>query len=221
MGRTFPTSVATPVLLGTFIRSPGKVRPFPSLSTDFKHCSAIVAGLYWRLRRSVLRDEQAYVNGSNVELKRGGPGAASRRRAALEGTTTAASTTPAATAPGAAEVATTAAATERARAASGELPALRAPNRFWQRFGVRDARTDGALGQWARRLGMATLALRHAQHGGFVRPNPRPAVERLQQMVVPSTRRTLCSARFMRPKFDPIPGLHRRHVLGDALRAER
>jgi fatty acid CoA ligase FadD9 len=38
MGRTFPTSVAAPVLLGTFIRSPGKV-PFPSRSTDFKHCS--------------------------------------------------------------------------------------------------------------------------------------------------------------------------------------
>ena len=30
MGRTFPTSVAAPVLLGTFIRSPGKVRPFPA-----------------------------------------------------------------------------------------------------------------------------------------------------------------------------------------------
>ena len=40
MGRTFPTSVTAPVLLGTFIRSPGKVRPFPSRSTDFKHCSA-------------------------------------------------------------------------------------------------------------------------------------------------------------------------------------
>ena len=39
MGRTFPTSVTAPVLLGTFIRSPGKVRPFPSRSTDFKHCS--------------------------------------------------------------------------------------------------------------------------------------------------------------------------------------
>jgi uncharacterized protein (DUF433 family) len=26
-------------LLGTFHRSPGKVRPFPSRSTDFKHCS--------------------------------------------------------------------------------------------------------------------------------------------------------------------------------------
>src|SRR6478609_7568400 len=41
MGRTFPTSVAAPVLLGTFIRSPGKVRPFPSQSTDFKHCSGV------------------------------------------------------------------------------------------------------------------------------------------------------------------------------------
>lgn len=39
MGRTFPTSVTAPVLLGTFIRSPGKVRPFPSRSTDLKHCS--------------------------------------------------------------------------------------------------------------------------------------------------------------------------------------
>jgi hypothetical protein len=38
-GRTFPTSVAAPVQLGTFIRSPGKVRPFPSRDTDFKHCS--------------------------------------------------------------------------------------------------------------------------------------------------------------------------------------
>ena len=28
-----------PVLLGTFHRSPGKVRPIPSRSTDFKHCS--------------------------------------------------------------------------------------------------------------------------------------------------------------------------------------
>ena len=36
MGRTFPTSVVAPVLLGTFHRSPGKVRPIPSRSTDFK-----------------------------------------------------------------------------------------------------------------------------------------------------------------------------------------
>ena len=117
---------------------------------------AIVAGLYWLLRRSVLRDEQA----SRQRLKRGieawRVGGGVSPPSGFRGTTTAASTTPAATAPGAAEVATTAAATERARAASGELPARRARSRFWQRFGVRDARTDGALGQWARRLGMAT-----------------------------------------------------------------
>ena len=46
MGRTFPTSVTAPVLLGTFIRSPGKVRPFPSRSTDFKHCSACAAAVH-------------------------------------------------------------------------------------------------------------------------------------------------------------------------------
>jgi hypothetical protein len=28
-------------LLGTFHRSPGKVRPIPSPSTDFKHCSIV------------------------------------------------------------------------------------------------------------------------------------------------------------------------------------
>src|ERR1700759_1593747 len=33
-----------PVLLGTFNRSPGKVRPIPSRSTDFKHCSLATYG---------------------------------------------------------------------------------------------------------------------------------------------------------------------------------
>src|SRR6185312_14675051 len=32
-------ALSAPVLLGTFHRSPGKVRPIPSRSTDFKHCS--------------------------------------------------------------------------------------------------------------------------------------------------------------------------------------
>ena len=55
MGRTFPTRVTAQVLLGTFIRSPGKVRPFPSRSTDFKHCSSRVSRVVSLSRYSAAR----------------------------------------------------------------------------------------------------------------------------------------------------------------------
>jgi len=42
MGRTFPTSVGTPVLLENLHSITGKVRPSrTSTSTGFKHCSAL------------------------------------------------------------------------------------------------------------------------------------------------------------------------------------